>query len=76
MISTDFFDHLDKAIKSRHPFVLFSKPEHRSLKSYIQTNTETYRIDDYSESGFVFAPFDSAKDSFYITLENSMVIEL
>ncbi|MDA8850074.1 chorismate-binding protein [Flavobacteriaceae bacterium] len=76
MISTDFFDHLDKAIKSRHPFVLFSKPEHRSLKSYIQTNTETYRIDDYSESGFVFAPFDSAKDSFYIPLENSMVIEL
>lgn len=76
MISIDFFDHIDKAIKSNHPFVLFSKHESHSLKAYIQTNTQTHTINDYSESGFVFAPFDAAKDSYYIPLEDSIVIEL
>ena len=76
MTSIDFFDHIDKAIKSNHPFVLFSKHESHSLKAYIQTNTQTHTIKDYSESGFVFAPFDAAKESYYIPLEDSIVIEL
>ena len=76
MTSTDFFDQINTAIQSKRPFVLFSKPESPSVKAYLQTNTDTYTIDDYSESGFVFAPFDSKKDSYYIPLENASVIEL
>jgi isochorismate synthase len=76
MTSTDFFDQIDTAIQSKRPFALFSKPESQSLKAYIQTNTDTYNITDYSESGFVFAPFDASKESYYIPLEDSIVIEL
>ena len=76
MTSTDFFDHINTAIQSKQPFVLFSKPESQSVKAYIQTNTETHIIKDYSESGFVFAPFDSKKDSYYIPIDSSTVIEL
>ena len=76
MTSTDFFDQINTAIQSKRPFVLFSKPENQSIKAYIQTNTETHIINDYSESGFVFAPFDSEKDSYYIPLETSTVYKL
>ena len=76
MHSTDFFDQINKAIQSKKPFVLFSKPDKRSIKAYIQTNTDTNIINDYSESGFVFAPFDSKKNSYYIPLESSTIIEL
>ena len=76
MTSTEFFDQINTAIQSKRPFVLFSKPECQSIKSYIQADTKTYTIDDYSESGFVFAPFDSEKDSYYIPFEPSNVIEL
>ena len=76
MTSTDFFDQINTAIQSNLPLVLFSKPESQSVKAYIQTNTETHIIKDYSESGFVFAPFDSAKDSYYIPIDSSTVTEL
>ena len=76
MNSTDFFDHINTAIQSKKPFIIFSKPESHSVKAYIQRSTETHIIKDYSESGFVFAPFDSTKDSYYIPLENSIVIDV
>jgi len=76
MTSTDFFDQINTAIQSKHPCVLFSKPDSQSVKAYIQTHTETHIINDYSESGFVFAPFDSEKDSYYIPLDSSTVIKL
>ena len=76
MTSTEFIDQINAAIQSKRPFVLFSKPDCHSIKSYIQANTKTYTIADYSESGFVFAPFSSEKDSYYIPFETSMFIEL
>ncbi|AOR29502.1 isochorismate synthase [Formosa sp. Hel1_33_131] len=76
MTSTDFFDQINTAIQSKRSFVLFSKPENQAIKAYIQTTTENHIINDYSESGFVFAPFDSKKDSYYIPLEDSSVIKL
>ena len=76
MTSTDFFDQIKTAIQSKHPCVLFSKPDSQSVKAYIQTHTQTHIINDYSESGFVFAPFDSENDSYYIPLDSSTIIKL
>lgn len=76
MTSTDFFDQINAAIQSKRPFVLFSKPARPSIKAYIQTNKETFTIKDYSESGFVFAPFDSKKNSYYIPFDTSTIIEI
>ena len=47
-----------------------------AITAYIQINTDTHIISDYSESGFVFAPFDSENDSYYIPFESSTVIQL
>jgi len=76
MTSTDFFNQINTAIQSKRPFVLFSKPENQPITAYIQINTDTHIISDYSESGFVFAPFDSENDSYYIPFESSTVIQL
>lgn len=76
MTSTDFFDHIESALTSKHPFVLFSKPDQQAVKAYIQSDLESRLINDFSESGFVFAPFDHSKDSYYIPFEGSTILEL
>ena len=76
MTSTDFFDHIESALTSKHPFVLFSKPDQQSVKAYIQRDLETHLINDFSESGFVFAPFDPTKETYYIPVKGSTILEL
>jgi len=73
---TDFFDQIEAAIDSKRPFVLFSKPGQTSVKSYIQLDSESYTINDFSESGFLFAPFDHQKERYYIPTDKSSFMEL
>ena len=72
----NFFDKIEAVLHSKHPFVLFSKPGLSSVKSYIQLDSESYTINDFSESGFVFAPFDHHKDRYYIPTNKSSLIEI
>ena len=74
--STDFFNQIEAVLHSNHPFVLFSKPGQTSVKSYMQLDSESYAINDFSESGFVFAPFDHQKERYYIPTDKSSFIEL
>ena len=73
---TDFFNQIEAALDSKRPFVLFSKPDQTSIKSYIQLDSESYTINDFSESGFVFAPFDHHKDRYYIPTDKSSLNKL
>ena len=73
---TDFFNQIEAALDSKRPFVLFSKPDQTSIKSYIQLDSESYTINDFSESGFVFAPFDHHKDRYYIPTDKSSLFEM
>ncbi len=73
---TDFFDQIEAALQSKRPFVLFSKPGQPSIKSYIQLDSESYTINDFSESGFIFAPFDLQKNRYYIPTDKSSFIEI
>ena len=72
----NFFDKIEAVLHSKHPFVLFSKPGLSSVKSYIQLDSESYTINDFSESGFVFAPFDQFKDCYYIPTHKSSFNEM
>ena len=73
---TDFFDQIEAAIDSKRPFVLFSKPGQSSVKSYIQLDSDSYTINDFSESGFIFAPFDLQRNRYYIPTDKSSFIEI
>ena len=41
------------------PFVVYRKPKKTIVHSVFQKDAQLHLVDDFSESGFVFAPFDS-----------------
>ena len=43
------------------PFVVYRRPSETVVHSVFQMDTHLHFVDDFSESGFVFAPFDSNK---------------
>ncbi|MBF6609469.1 MAG: chorismate-binding protein [Flavobacterium sp.] len=55
---TDFFLRIKQQQEQQLPFVMFRKPDDKRLVSYLQSNDHLYFIDDYSEKGFVIAPFN------------------
>lgn len=48
---------------NRHPFVLYRKPNENEVNAILQYDSELHHISDYTETGFVFAPFDSSAPS-------------
>jgi isochorismate synthase len=52
------------------PFVLYKKPVEKWVRGLFQKNKETYLIEDFSEKGYVFAPF-SGNEIFFIPEEKS-----
>lgn len=46
-------NHLGKEL----PFVLYRKPKENVLKAILQSDSTIHMVNDYSEQGFVFAPF-------------------
>ncbi len=54
---TDFFIKVKQQQEQKLPFVIFRKPDDKRLVGYFQRNDHLYFVDDYSESGFIIAPF-------------------
>lgn len=52
------FSEIEKALKSKLPFVVYRKPNAAVLKGWFQKNNTLYTSKNYTESGFIFAPFD------------------
>ena len=75
MSSEAFFEKIQYQLDSCLPFVAYRKPNETILKALCQTSDELHQIKDYSESGFVFAPFDSDKDSILIPISESEFLE-
>ncbi len=56
MLST-IFDRTKKHLENELPFVLYSKPGERVLNAVFQMDDAVHKVSDYTEQGFVFAPF-------------------
>ena len=48
-------NHFDEAL----PFVVYRKPNQKTVIALLQEEDELHTVSDFSESGFVFAPFDT-----------------
>ncbi|NHF59238.1 chorismate-binding protein [Flavobacteriaceae bacterium TP-CH-4] len=48
------------------PFVVYSKPDERVVKAIFQEDAKIHTISDFTETGFVFAPFDSESPAILI----------
>ncbi|PWA07358.1 isochorismate synthase [Flavobacterium psychrotolerans] len=54
----DFFIKVKQQERQNLPFVIYSKPNKNALVGFFQKNDHLYFADDFTESGFVFSPFD------------------
>ncbi|WP_299335391.1 chorismate-binding protein [uncultured Psychroserpens sp.] len=59
MSEKDFFLHIEKHYTSQLPFVAYRKPNKTIVKALFQNNSTIHIVDDFSENGFIFSPFDS-----------------
>ena len=75
--SEEFFDKLRSQLEKKLPFVAYRKPTSGlgKIKAFLQSNPEIYTTQDFSESGFVFAPFDAAKPKFLIPASQAEFLE-
>lgn len=71
MTSEDFFARIESQYINQLPFVAYRKPCENTLNALLQSTDHLHKISDFSEKGFVFAPFDDAETSILIPLEGS-----
>lgn len=58
----DFFDLLSKHKVQGLPFVAYREPAtNGTVKALLQPDTTVYRTSDFTETGFIFSPFDDSK---------------
>ena len=74
MTATDFFGYIEEQLEKDLPFVVYSMPNTFEIKAVLQKDTALYKIENFEESGFVFAPFDVRKDAILIPYSKSRSI--
>ncbi|WP_149275551.1 chorismate-binding protein [Pareuzebyella sediminis] len=57
----DFYEKIEKHIAAKLPLVVYRKPSERLIHAILQKDDELKYLNDFTESGFIFAPFDSEK---------------
>lgn len=68
----NFFSKITNQYQKKLPFVAYKKPNEASVKALFQNDIAINYVVDFSESGFVFAPFDTNENSIIIPFENSL----
>lgn len=64
-----FFSKITQQLSDELPFVVYRKPNEVLVKGVLQQDDVLHTTFDYSESGFVFAPFDTEKKTVLIPFE-------
>lgn len=77
MTSKDFFEYIEEHYQKKLPFVVYSAPNSFETRAVLQKDTTLYKVNDFTESGFVFAPFDIRKDAILMpyTVSRTLVTE-
>jgi len=61
--------YIEQLLKSEVSFVAYRKPFDNIVTIMVQQNNFLYKLDNYSQKGFVVAPFDIQEDAFLFPLE-------
>ncbi len=75
MPQVEFLQQLNEQLQKKLPFVGYRKPDESNLMGLLQSNSDVFSSSNFSESGFVFSPFDSSRKNVLIPSEISEVIE-
>lgn len=74
MVSDEFFEQIKAQLEHQLPFVTYKKPDTSVVKGLLQIDDTLHYSRDFTESGFVIAPFDADKDSFLLPFENAAML--
>lgn len=74
MVFDQFFEQLKNHYDHQLPFVVYKKPNALALKGIFQPNDVLHTVADFTESGFVFAAFDSRLDTYIIPIDQADVL--
>jgi isochorismate synthase len=67
----DVYAKIEEQLDQNLPFVVYRKADSMILHAVFQENNQIYEVEDYTVSGFVFAPFDNAHKVVIIPSEKS-----
>ena len=70
----DFFERIELHYKQSLPFVVYRMPNSDIVKVFLQNDDTLYAVKDYTESGFVMAPFNITETVVFIPLKHSETI--
>ncbi|GLB52246.1 hypothetical protein NBRC110019_12850 [Neptunitalea chrysea] len=71
-----FFDKIKEHYTANLPFVVYRKPGESAVYSYLQLNDELQYTKDFTEGGFVFAPFNLSERVVLFSSEVSEKLQL
>ncbi|MDO3694528.1 chorismate-binding protein [Wenyingzhuangia sp. chi5] len=62
----NYSEQINIAFKAQKPFVAYKNPNENKVQVIIQTSDELIEFDDFSLSGYVFAPFNNDEKAYLI----------
>lgn len=65
----DFFQKIESQLENKLPFVAYRKPNEEMVNTIFQKDNQLHHLHDYTETGFVFAPFDSDSPAVLLNLD-------
>ena len=70
-----FFNQLQNRLVNQLPFVAYRKPNETSVSAILQKNDAVNYCQDFTNSGFVFSPFENIENAIIFPLNESEIIE-
>ncbi|WP_372756546.1 chorismate-binding protein [Mariniflexile sp.] len=71
MTFDDFFARIETQYNAQLPFVAYRKPRETQVNGLLQQTKQLHVVNDFTEKGFVFAPFDDEAPSVLIPMNVS-----
>ncbi|MBE9489568.1 MAG: chorismate-binding protein [Bacteroidetes bacterium] len=75
MTSESFFETIQQQYNSKLPFVVYRNPNVNTVKLFLQKNDTIFKVSSFTESGFLFSPFNSEESAVLIPIAHSKVIK-
>ncbi|MCF6351331.1 MAG: chorismate-binding protein [Flavobacteriaceae bacterium] len=64
-------EQINFALKQNTPFTSYRKPDFNTVNLILQKNNEIHYLNNYTQSGFVFSPFDTTNEPIFFPLNQT-----
>lgn len=68
----DVFNRVEGQLSQELPFVIYRKPNAQEVHAILQKDAELHHVRDFSEKGFVFAPFNVESPTILLPLHEQL----